>query len=172
MIIVQNTSCTGIYFASLPHQWCSAQWHPLRLTGRAWGAGLCDLQVTGKDFHKYYFDLAAKKTAAGAASAIMPAISTMCNPIVRMCPEGAMAVVSYTRAVQSTVGEAPKTTFSHETRVRALFLPHGLPSSNICTCAFDSHLKHTLDGTQVWQKQEGGWKNVHMHRSGLSESWP
>ena len=52
-----------------------------------------------------------------------------------------MAVVSYTRTVQSVVGEGnPKTTFSHETR--------------------------------VWEKMDGAWKNVHMHRSNLAESWP
>lgn len=78
------------------------------------------LQVVGKDFHQYYFDLAAGKKAAGASSPIMPAVSTMCNPMIRVCSQETMAVVSYTRAVQSVVDGVPHTSFSHETRVCAL----------------------------------------------------
>ena len=47
----------------------------------------------------------------------LPGLSTMCNPLVRI--NGNMAVVSYTRAVQSVDGDGgPRTNFSHETRVR------------------------------------------------------
>lgn len=147
-------------------------------TERGWtGIGyVYGRQVIGKDFHQYYFDLAAKKKAAGAAAPIMPAISTMCNPVVRMCPQGAMAVVSYTRAVQSTVGEVPQTTFSHETRVRPLFVRTTQVNSGWKQSLFKISEVRMADyaglGKTRRRVEECAYASVSTERSVALATWP
>ena len=100
-------------------------------------------QVVGQPFHKYYFDLAALGLKdMPGVKPALPPVSTMCSPIVKVSAGGSMAVVSYVRAVQSSD-----------------------PDGNPKTAA--------MQETRVWEREPGkAWKNVHLHKSGLAESWP
>ena len=113
-------------------------------------------QVSGLDFHRFFFDLGggggesdgdsdgssaqAGQAAAASTSTSTAPLNTMCSPVVRVM--GPVAIVSYARATQA-VGEggAPRTQVSHETR--------------------------------VWQRSavDGTWKNVHLHKSPVPLTW-
>ena len=103
-------------------------------------------QVSGLDFHRFFFENAgadgdgdASDAQAGAGAAAAP-LNTMCSPVVRVM--GPVAIVSYARATQAiSEAGAPCTKVSHETR--------------------------------VWQRSavDGTWKNVHLHKSPVPLTW-
>lgn len=95
--------------------------------------------VEGFSFHKYYFDIHSKKDKGKEKKKEkVPQLSHIASPKVII--EGDIAVVSYTRLVQSK---------AHKDKA-------GLVTA--------------YNETRIWQRKQnnGGnyeWKNIHFHRS-------
>ena len=105
--------------------------------------------VSGKEFHKYYFDVFGSikkdgeegetgmvaKTAAAATTTTTKV--TMVMPHVQIMCEGNAAVISYVKLTQQTSsGKPPVTIQESETR--------------------------------VWEKRDSKWVNIHFHKSDKS----
>ncbi|OEU11857.1 Calcium/calmodulin dependent protein kinase II, association-domain-containing protein, partial [Fragilariopsis cylindrus CCMP1102] len=66
--------------------------------------------VSGKEFHRYYFDVFATTTTTTKVTMVMPHVQIMC--------EGNAAVISYVKLTQQTSsGKPPVTIQESETRV-------------------------------------------------------
>jgi hypothetical protein len=95
--------------------------------------------VSGKEFHKYYFDVFGsinkdgKEDGTGMAKTTKTKV-TMVMPHVQILCEGNAAVISYVKLTQQTsLGKSPVTMQESETR--------------------------------VWEKRGNKWVNVHFHKS-------
>jgi calcium/calmodulin-dependent protein kinase (CaM kinase) II len=92
--------------------------------------------VEGKDFHRYYFDLAASRQTTlnndsgdrpGPPS--IPTNVTMSQPHVRLIANDTVAIISCIR----------------------------LNQTGTCTTQ--------ISETRVWELRDGEWKHVHFHKS-------
>jgi hypothetical protein len=113
-------------------------------------------------------------------------------PLVRFIPDLLTYLVPLflKRQCDRTPGK-PRTNFSHETRVRnacqtqptrekgAVSAQSPAPVAGLsCRASVRGQPASTADGgegrgRQVWERNTSGeWKNVHMHRSPLPETWP
>ena len=103
--------------------------------------------VSGKEFHKYYFDVfgSIKKDGEEGETGMMAKTAatttttkvTMVMPHVQIMCEGNAAVISYVKLTQQTSsGKPPVTIQESETR--------------------------------VWEKRDSKWVNIHFHKSDKS----
>ena len=103
--------------------------------------------VSGKEFHKYYFDVfgSIKKDGEEGETGMMAETAatttttkvTMVMPHVQIMCEGNAAVISYVKLTQQTSsGKPPVTIQESETR--------------------------------VWEKRDSKWVNIHFHKSDKS----